>query len=134
MLTFLKICDKRMKKFHQLPSIFCLAVLATLSLPATVRSDSTSELIANYQCGDLQIEVWKNKTSGELTYRSTSYMGNLSLTGGIQQNTEGVRIYKFPHENYNYWLWQGTLDNPKAGTLEIYENDRRYKQITCTAS
>lgn len=123
-----------MKNFNKLNGLLSLALLSTLSLATIVRADSANELKANYKCGDFQVEVWKNKTSGELTYRSTSYMGNLTLTGGTQQNTEGVRVYKFPQKNYDYWLWQGTLDNPKAGTLEIYQNNRQYKQINCAES
>ncbi|MEH1812457.1 MAG: hypothetical protein V7K26_17490 [Nostoc sp.] len=68
--------------------------------------------------------IWRNYTSGELLYRSTSSNGNLSLGKGTSQLTEGVRVYKFRNGIYEYWVWDGTLDNPQSGTLEVYKNNR----------
>ncbi|WP_414625242.1 hypothetical protein [Calothrix sp. CCY 0018] len=87
------------------------------------------------QCqGDYNINIWQNYQSGELLYRATSLNGNLSLGGGTRQATEGVQVYKFGNGNYEYWVWDGTLDDPQAGTLEVYQNNRLLMRQACTRS
>jgi len=96
-------------------------------------ADSTSSLILNLQCsGGYNINVWKNRTSGKLLYRSTSPNGKLSVNAGTSQNTEGVKVYKFQNGNYKYWVWDGTLDSQQAGTLEVYKNNRIIMKRACT--
>jgi hypothetical protein len=84
--------------------------------------------------GGYNINLWKKHSSGELLYRSTSSHGNLSLGGGTSQATEGVRVYKFRNGNYQYWVWDGTLDSQQSGTLEVYENNRIRMRQACTRS
>jgi len=104
--------------------------LANFSLPAS--ADSTADLILSLQCeGGYDINIWKTYSSGELLYRSTSDNGDLSLGGGTSQVTEGVRVYRFRNDNYQYWVWDSTLDNSKAGTLEVYQNDNILMQQSC---
>ncbi|WRH67512.1 MAG: hypothetical protein RSE13_03755 [Planktothrix sp. GU0601_MAG3] len=43
-----------------------------------------------------------------------------------------MRVYKFRSGNNEYWLWQGTIDNPDAGTLEVYKNGRQVMQRSCS--
>ncbi len=108
-----------------------ISVLANFSLPAS--ADSTAGIILSTKCqGGYNINIWQNHTSGELLYRSTSPNGNLSLGRGTSKATEGVRVYKFRKGNYEYWVWDGTLDNPQSGTLEVYKNNRILLQRTCT--
>jgi hypothetical protein len=110
-----------------------ISVLANFSLRAS--ADSTAGIILSTKCqGGYNINIWQNHTSGELLYRATSRSGNLSLDGGTSQATEGVRVYKFRNGNYQYWVWDGTLDNPQAGTLEVYKNNRILTQKACTKS
>lgn len=110
-----------------------ICVLATFSLRAS--ADSTASIILSTKCqGGYNINIWQNNTSGELLYRSTSASGNLSLGGGTSKATEGVRVYKFRNGNYEYWVWDGTLDNPQAGTLEVYKNNRILMRQACTRS
>ncbi|MBW4542056.1 MAG: hypothetical protein KME43_23370 [Myxacorys chilensis ATA2-1-KO14] len=109
----------------------CLA--ANFSLPAM--ADSTADLLLNLNCqGGYNINVWKTRKSGELLYRSTSSNGNLSLERGTSQATEGVRVYKFQNGDYQYWVWDGTLDSQQAGTLEVYKNNAIQRQYACTKS
>jgi hypothetical protein len=108
-----------------------ISVLVTFSLRAS--ADSTAGIILSTRCqGGYNINIWQTHTSGELLYRVTSPNGNLSLDGGTSQATEGVRVYKFRNGNYEYWVWDGTLDNPQSGTLEVYKNNRILLQQTCT--
>lgn len=97
-----------------------------------VFADSTSALIVNLQCqGGYNIQVWNNRKTGQLMYRSQSPSGNLKIDRGTKQATEGVMVYKFRNGNYQYWVWDGTLDSPNAGTLEVYRNDRILMQRQC---
>jgi hypothetical protein len=108
-------------------------VSANFSLPAS--ADSTAALILNMKCqGGYTINLWKKYSSGELLYRATSSKGNLSLGGGTSQATEGVRVYRFRNRNYQYWVWDGTLDSQQSGTLEVYENNRIRMRQACTKS
>lgn len=108
-------------------------VSANFSLPAF--ADSTAGLILSMKCqGGYDINLWKKHSSGELLYRSTSSHGNLSLGRGTSEATEGVRVYKFQNRNYQYWVWDDTLDSQQSGTLEVYENNRIRMQQACTKS
>ncbi|MBO3457694.1 hypothetical protein G7B40_016850 [Aetokthonos hydrillicola Thurmond2011] len=99
----------------------------------SARADSTSSLILDLRCrGGYNVNVWKNRTSGKLLYRATSPNGKLSINGGTTQNTEGVKVYKFQNGNYQYWVWDGTLDSQSAGTLEVYRNNRIIMKRACT--
>ena len=107
----------------------CIAV--NFYLPAA--ADSTASLILSLRCrGGYDVNIWKTKTSGELLYRSTSRNGNLSLGRGTRQATEGVQVYKFRNGNYQYWVWDGTLDSKQSGTLEVYKNNYIQMQQACT--
>lgn len=110
-----------------------ISVLTNFFLP--VSADSTASIILSTKCqGGYKINIWQNKTSRELLYRSTSPKGNLNLGRGTVKATEGVRVYKFRQGNYEYWVWDGTLDSPHSGTLEVYKNNRILMQKACTKS
>jgi len=125
----MKTLFKRAALFFALP----IWISGYFSLPAA--ADSTADLILSTQCqGGYTINIWRNYQSGELLYRAISPNGNLSLGGGTSQATEGVRVYKFGSGNYEYWVWDGTLDDPQSGTLEVYQNNRLLMQQACTRS
>ncbi|WP_335228261.1 hypothetical protein [Nostoc sp.] len=110
-----------------------ISILANFSLPAS--ADSTAGIILSTKCqGGYNINIWQNYTSGELLYRATNPNGNLSLGKGTSQATEGVRVYKFRKGIYEYWVWDGTLDNPQSGTLEVYKNNRILMKQACRKS
>lgn len=116
----------------KLALLFALPVCALATFPLPASADSTAGLILSLQCrGKYDINIWKTYTSGELLYRSTSDNGNLSLGRGTSQATEGVRVYRFRNGNYQYWVWDGTLDNSQAGTLEVYQNNRLLMRQPC---
>lgn len=125
----MKTLLKRAALFFALP----ICISGSFSLPAA--ADSTADIILSTQCqGGYNINIWRNYRSGELLYRATSPHGNLSLGGGTSQVIEGVRVYKFRNGNYEYWVWDGTLDDPQAGTLEVYQNDWLLMRQDCTES
>ncbi|WP_293153967.1 MULTISPECIES: hypothetical protein [unclassified Microcoleus] len=124
---------KKLLKKSALLLAMPICILANFSLPAS--ADSTADLILNMKCqGGYNINLWKKNASGELLYRSTSSKGNLSVGGGTSKATEGVRVYKFRNGNYEYWVWDGTLDSPQSGTLEVYKNNRILMQKACSKS
>ncbi|MBW4596374.1 MAG: hypothetical protein KME46_26590 [Brasilonema angustatum HA4187-MV1] len=106
-------------------------ILGNFSLRAS--ADSTADLILSMKCqGGYNIDIWKKYSSGELLYRSTSSHGDLSLGRGTSKATEGVRVYKFRNNNYQYWVWDGTLDSQQSGTLEVYKDNNILMQQACT--
>jgi hypothetical protein len=110
-----------------------ICVLANFSLRAS--ADSTAGLILSMSCrGSYNVNIWRNRTSRELLLRSSGPQGNLSLGKGTSRATEGVRVYKFRNGNHEYWVWDGTLDNPNAGTYEVYKNNRILTRHTCRKS
>ncbi|MGQ4646244.1 hypothetical protein [Lyngbya aestuarii] len=124
---------KTLLKRAALLLILPTSIVANFSLRAS--ADSTAGIILSTNCqGGYKINIWQNYTSGELLYRATSPNGNLSLGGGTSQATEGVRVYKFQNGNYQYWVWDGTLDDPQSGTLEVYKNNRILMRQACKKS
>jgi hypothetical protein len=116
-------------------STLLLALTTCISATFFLRAfaDSTADLILSLKCqGGYNINVWKKYSSGELLYRSKSPHGNLSLGKGTSKATEGTRVYKFRSGNYEYWVWDGTLDSQQSGTLEVYENHRIRLHRACT--
>jgi hypothetical protein len=131
-ITLLKTMKTLLKRSALLLAL-PISVLANFSLRAS--ADSTAGIILSTKCrGGYNINIWQNRTSGELLYRATSPNGNLSLGGGTSKATEGVRVYKFRNGIYEYWVWDGTLDNPQSGTLEVYKNNRILMQQACRKS
>jgi hypothetical protein len=123
----MKILLKSLALLFALP----IGALATVPLPAD--ADSTADLILSMKCGGgYNVNIWRNYRSGKLLYRSTSRNGNLSLGRGTRQVTEGVRIYKFRNSDYQYWVWDDTLDSAQSGTLEVYQNNRILMRQDCT--
>ena len=115
--------------------LLALATCISANFSLRASADSTAGLILSMKCqGGYNINLWKKHSSGELLYRSTSSKGNLSLGGGTSKATEGVRVYKFRNRNYQYWVWDGTLDSQQSGTLEVYENNRIRMRQACTKS
>ena len=107
-------------------------VTSVLANPLSAWADSTAGIVLSMKCQNgYNINIWQNYRSNELLYRSTSRNGNLSLGKGTSQATEGVRVYKFRNGIYQYWVWDGTLDNSQSGTLEVYKNNRILMQRAC---
>jgi hypothetical protein len=110
--------------------ILPMSILAHSLLPAS--ADSTAGIILSMKCqGGYNINIWQNYASGELLYRATNPKGRLSLGKGTKQATEGVQVYKFRNRNYEYWMWDGTLDNSESGTLEVYKSNRILMRQPC---
>jgi hypothetical protein len=109
-----------------------LAPLAVGIFSKPTAADSTAGLLVSLRCrGGYNVQIWQENQSGRYLYRTRSPHGNLNLSGGTSQATEGVRVYKFRNGTYEYWVWDGTLDSLEAGTLEVYENNRILMQQPC---
>ena len=126
-------CEEIMKLLLKKLALLSLVAGLTPALFAgPAAADSTADLLLNLRCrGGYNPQVWRDRASGTLLYRTTSPHGNLNLKGGTVQNTEGVRVYKFRNGTYDYWVWDGTLDSQDAGTLEVYERNRILMQQPC---
>ena len=106
-------------------------VLAHLSLPAS--ADSTAGLVFSLKCqGDYNVNIWKRYGSGELLYRATGPLGNLSLGKGIRENTGAAQVYKFKNGNYVYQAVGGRGDHRQQGALEVFKNGRSILSQACT--
>lgn len=113
-----------------LPCAAVVGAIAPWTLPAA--ADSTSSLVMNLSCdGSTSAEVWKNRKTGGLFFRGTSPTGKMTSYLGKTQKTEGVQVYKFQNGSMEYWVWDGSLDSPKAASLEIYKNSRLVKRHEC---
>ncbi len=122
-----------LKKLNPLIGLVTLITELAVWLPVA-KADSTADLLVSLQCQDYQIQIWQNRLSNTYLYRSQSFMGNLAIDQGSRTATEGVTVYKFRNGDYEYWVWDGTLDSPNAGTWEIYRNSRLVLQQNCTKS
>jgi hypothetical protein len=106
-------------------------VLAHLSLPAS--ADSTAGLLLTLKCqSDYTVNVWQRYASGELLYRATGPLGNLSLGKGSKADTGSAQVYKFKHGDYVYQVLSGRGDHRQKGTLEVLKNGRSLLSQTCT--
>jgi hypothetical protein len=122
---------KTLLKRSVLLLVLPFSALANFSLPAS--ADSTADIILSTSCeGGYNINIWQTYNSGELLYRATTPNGDVSLDGGTSEATEGVQVYKFRDGNYEYWVWDGTLDDSQSGALEVYENNRFLMRQSCT--
>lgn len=110
---------------------FALSMGLTTVLMKPSFADSTADLLFIFQCGEYEIEIWQSRFFNTYLYRSQSPKGNLSLDDGLVQNQEGIFVYKFINRNYQYWVWDATLDNPNTGVLEVYYRNRQILQRTC---
>lgn len=82
--------------------------------------------------GGYNINIWRNYTSGELLYCSTSPNGDLSLGMGTRDDTGAAQVYQFKNGNYKYRVLGGKGDHQEQGTLEVYKNDRSIMSQACT--
>lgn len=114
-----------------LSTALATGLAVTLFPPATL-ADSTADLIVSLNCDDYHVEIWQNRTSGNYLYRAQGFAGRLRLDNGVRENTEGVAVYKFQNGNYQYWVWDGSLDSPDEGQLVVYHNNRQAMQRFCT--
>lgn len=106
--------------------------LTVVMLPLSTLADSTADLLVALNCDDYYVEVWQNRSSGRYLYRAQGFTGSLSLDDGSREATEGVVVYKFHNGDYDYWVWDGSLDSPDEGQLEVYHNNQQVMRRFCT--
>lgn len=110
-----------------------LATGFTIALvPVATWADSTADLLVSLNCDDYHVEIWQNRTTGNYLYRAQGFAGSLSLNNGTREATEGVTVYKFKRGNYDYWVWDGSLDSPDQGQLVVYRSNRQVMERSCT--
>jgi hypothetical protein len=108
-----------------------ICVLSNLSLSAS--ADSTAGLLLSLMCqGDYTVNIWRRYASGELLYRATGPLGNLSLGEGVMENTGAANVYKFEHDNYTYQIVGGRGDRQQQGVLEVFKNGRSLLSQACS--
>lgn len=107
------------------------AASAYLPLPAT--ADSTAGLVVTLKCpNDYTVNVWKRYGSGELLYRGTGLLGDLSLGKGTSNSTGAAQVYKFKHNDYEYQALVGRRDHQGQGSLTVFKNGRSILSQACT--
>jgi hypothetical protein len=102
--------------------------LSTATLPAAASAPATWS--RTYYCREYAVTLHQYQDKS-FSYHSRSKYGNLNLGQGTVKYTEGVRVIKFRNANTQYWVWDGTLDSPNLGTLEVYQNNRLILQRQC---
>ncbi|MGV0029423.1 hypothetical protein [Phormidesmis priestleyi] len=106
-------------------------VSAPLSLPAS--ADSTADIVLSLKCqNEYTVNIWKRHQSGELLYRGTGLLGQLSLGKGTSDNTGAAQVYHFKAEGYQYQVLGGKGDHRTQGSLEVFKNGRSILSQTCT--
>ncbi|GAB4381279.1 MAG: hypothetical protein Kow00121_39420 [Elainellaceae cyanobacterium] len=118
------------KLWFSLSTALATALTVVLS-PLPTLADSTADLLVSLNCDDYYVEVWQNRTSGDYLYRAQGFTGSLSLDQGSREATEGVVVYKFENGDYEYWVWDGSLDSPDEGQLAVYRNNQQLMQRSC---
>jgi hypothetical protein len=114
----------------RLSTVLTTGLTVVLS-PLTAVADATADLLVALNCEDFHVEVWQNRPSGNYLYRAQGFVGSLDLNNGIREATEGVVVYKFQNGIYDYWVWDGSLDSPEEGQLQVYRNNRLIMQRDC---
>ncbi|MBW4625969.1 MAG: hypothetical protein KME49_10810 [Brasilonema octagenarum HA4186-MV1] len=101
-------------------------------LPSLASADSTADLLLSLNCqSDYTVNVWRRYASGELLYRATGPLGNLSLGKGTKENTGAAEVYKFRNGNYVYQVLGGRGDHRQQGTLAVFKNGRSFLNQAC---
>ena len=98
----------------------------------TSAADTTSTLLLSLDCGDYQVQVAEDLSSGAYLYRSEGPSGDFALNIGHRDMTEGVVLYEFQNGSFEYWVWDGTLDDPEAGQLQVYRSGQIVLDRSCT--
>lgn len=134
MLSYSRQCQPSLTQTMKVLKLTLPFALATCAVTTclSASADSTSNLVVNMQCrGGYNIQVWRNRTTNGLLYRSTNRNDKLTLYVGSSQKREGIQTYRFRNGNYEYVVWDGTLDSNQSGTLEVYKNDRILMNSAC---
>ena len=105
--------------------------ITTALFPFVALADSTADLLVALNCDDYYVEIWQDRSSDQYLYRAQGFTGSLSLDNGTREATEGVVVYKFQNGEYDYWVWDGSLDSPDEGQLEVYRNNQQVMQRAC---
>ncbi len=109
-----------------------LMTCAVAQFPLSASADSTAGLILSLKCpSEYTVNIWKRYRSGELLYRGTGLLGNLSLGKGTEENTGAAQVYKFKRGNYTYQVLGGKGNRQEQGTLQVSEKDRSIVSQTC---
>lgn len=122
----------KMKKYLVRVSAALTAGLTVMLSPFSAVADATADLLLALNCEDFHVEVWQNRPSGNYLYRAQGFVGSLDLNNGTREATEGVVVYKFQNGIYDYWVWDGSLDSPEEGQLQVYRSNRLIMQRDCT--
>ncbi len=95
--------------------------------------DSTADLVLSLKCkDDYTVNIWKKHRSGELLYRGTGLLGQLSLSKGTIDNTGAAQVYHFKQGDYQYQVLEGKTAHRTQGTLEVFKNGRSLLNQACT--
>ncbi|WP_308189213.1 hypothetical protein [Nostoc mirabile] len=55
-------------------------------------------------------------------------LNQIAVEQRFYRSKDGTRVYKFQNGNYQYWVWDGTLDSQQSGTVEVYKNNAIQQQ------
>ena len=108
---------------------FVCAVGVFLSLLSSMgRAESAWK--RSFLCKDSTVSIGRDADGG-YHFQSHGRLVVDRLAGGSMTLTKGVPVYKFKDGNKQYWLWDGSENNPPYGSLEVYEKDALVLQLEC---
>ena len=106
----------------------CAFALCLLLLPAFGQTGSS--WTKTFLCKENTITINRD-AAGTYHFQSTGRMQVDRLSGGSMTLNKGVPVYQFNDSDRQYWLWDGSENNPPYGSLEFYENDSLVLQLEC---
>jgi hypothetical protein len=84
----------------------------------------------SFLCKDSTVSIGRDSDGG-YHFQSSGRIQVNRLSGGSRTLTKDVPVYKFKGGDKQYWLWDGSKNNPPYGSLEVYEKDALVLQLEC---
>jgi hypothetical protein len=101
--------------------LLSLTALAARAIPSPA---------VNLQCGEYRITLSENPKN-VYHYRAVSPRGNISLSRGRLDTSDGGRVFTFINGDVEYIVTDGTLDAEVRGVLEVYRDGKQILLRNC---
>jgi hypothetical protein len=103
---------------------WCFPFAAAIDRPGRLAGADT------FLCKENRVTISQDTTRG-YRFQSSGRIQVEGLSGGSMTRNKGVPVYKFKDGDKQYWLWDGSKNNPPFGSLEVYEKDALVLQLEC---
>jgi hypothetical protein len=117
-----------MKRLTPVIISMCTVALYLLLLPMV--GQAGSPWTRTFLCKENTVTIIRD-AAGTYHFQSTGRIQVDRLSGGSMTQKKGVPVYKFQDGGRQYWLWDGTENKTRFGSLEVYEKDALVMQLEC---